>query len=199
MRQDDPDFAAAVIAGYLLGGSPTARLPTRVREKEGLSYSTFAVLSTVNLLDDAATFRVSAIFAPQNRARVEQAIREELARAAREGFTAAEVRNAARAYLEQRRLARAQDRTLAARIAEYSFVGRTFAWDVAFEAKLASLTSAEVNAAAKKYVDPSRLAVVAAGDFKKSAASADPGSPPAASPGAAAKPTAPRPSAGSGG
>jgi zinc protease len=202
MRQDDPDFAAAVIAGYLLGGSPTARLPARVREKEGLSYSTYAVLSTANLLDDAASFRVSAIFAPQNRARVEQAIREELSRAAREGFTAAEVRDAARAYVEQRRLARAQDRTLAARLAEYSFVGRSFAWDIAFEAKLASLTSAEVNAAVKKYVDPSRLAVVAAGDFKKSAASAGPGSPPAASPGAAAPPASPAParsSAGGGG
>ena len=188
MRQDDRDFAAAVIAGYLLGGSPTARLPARVREKEGLSYSTFALLSTANLLDDAASFRVSAIFAPQNRARVEQAIREELARAAREGFTAAEVRDAARAYVEQRRLARTQDRALAARIGEYSFVGRTFAWDVAFEAKLASLTAAEVNAAVKKYVDPSRLAVVAAGDFKKSAASADPGSPPAAAPASAQPP-----------
>jgi zinc protease len=203
MKQDDPDFAAAVIAGYLLGGSSTARLPARVREKEGLSYSTFAALSTSNLLDDAASFRVSAIFAPQNRTRVEQAIREELTRAAREGFTAAEVKKAAGAYLEQRRLARAQDRTLAARIAEYSFVGRTFAWDVAFETKLASLTAGEVNAAVKKYIDPSRLAVVAAGDFRKGAASSTgPGSPPAASPGAAAPPAppaSPRPSAAGGG
>ena len=191
LRQDDPDFAAAVIAGYLLGGSSTARLPARVREKEGLSYSTFAVLSTANILDDAASFRVSAIFAPQNRARVEQAIREELSRAAREGFTAAEVRDAARAYLEQRRLARAQDRALAARLADYSFAGRTFAWDTAFEAKLAALTPAEVNAALRKYVDPSRLALVAAGDFRKGAASsAGPGSPPAAAP-ASAAPAAP--------
>src|SRR6185369_13956774 len=103
-------------------------------------------------------------------------------------------------YVEQRRLARTQDRTLAARLAEYSFVGRSFAWDIAFEAKLASLTAAEVNAAVKKYVDPSRLAVVAAGDFKKSAASAGPGSPPATAPASAEKPpAAPRPSAGSGG
>ena len=202
LRQDDPDFAAAVIAGYLLGGSSTSRLPARVREKEGLSYSTFATLNTANLFDDAASFRVSAIFAPQNRARVEQAIREELSRALRDGFTAAEVRDAARSYLEQRKLARVQDRLLTARIAEYSFSRRTFAWDVAFEAKLASLTAAEVNAALRKYVDPSRLALVAAGDFRKTApSSAGRGSPPAASPaGAAEKPAAPsRPSAGSGG
>jgi len=200
LREDDPDFATIVLANYLLGGSSTARLPARVREKEGLSYSTYTTLRS-NPFDDAAGFGVSAIFAPQNRARVEQAVREELERAVRQGFTAAEVAAGKNAVLEARRLARTQDRSLATRLAGYSFARRTFAWDIALEARIASLTAADVNAALRKHIDPSRLALVAAGDFRKGAASsAGRGSPPAAAPGAAGEPPAsPRPSAGGGG
>jgi len=200
LREDDPDFATIVLANYLLGGSSTARLPARVREKEGLSYSTYTTLRS-NPFDDAAGFGVSAIFAPQNRARVEQAVREELERAVRQGFTAAEVAAGKNAVLEARRLARTQDRSLATRLAGYSFARRTFAWDIALEARIASLTAADVNAALRKHIDPSRLALVAAGDFRKGAASsAGRGSPPAAAPDAAGEPPAsPRPSAGGGG
>src|SRR6185436_11237454 len=173
-----------------------------VREKEGLSYSTYTTLRS-NPFDDAAGFGVSAIFAPQNRARVEQAVREELERAVRQGFTAAEVAAGKNAVLEARRLARTQDRSLASRLAGYSFARRTFAWDIALEERIAKLTPAELNAVLKKHIDPSRLALVAAGDFRKGAASSTgPGSPPAASPGAAAppaSPAAPRPSAAGGG
>jgi zinc protease len=168
MRDDHPDFAAMVLANHLLGGAPSARVPARVREKEGLSYSTYTSF-TSSAFDDAAEFRVSAIFAPQNRARVERAIREEIGRAVREGFGAAEIEAGKRSVLEARRLARTQDRSLAGRLATYSFAGRTFAWDIALEKRIASLTAAEVNAALKRHLDPARLAVIVAGDFKKEA------------------------------
>src|SRR5688500_6743545 len=90
MRDDHPDFPALVLANHLLGGSSTSRVPARVREKEGLSYSTYTTF-TSSALDESAAFHVAAIFAPQNRERVERAIREELERAVREGFSAEEV------------------------------------------------------------------------------------------------------------
>ena len=68
---------------------------------------------------------------------------------------------------QARRLARTQDRSLASRLSTYSFAGRTFAWDIALEKRIGSLGAAEVNAALKKYIDPSRLAIILAGDFKK--------------------------------
>ena len=168
MRDDHPDFPALVLANYLLGGSSTGRIPARVREKEGLSYSTYTTFLS-NPFDAAADFRVSSIFAPQNRERVERAIREEMSRAVREGFTKAEVEAGKHSVLQARRLARMDDRALSGRLASYSFAGRTFAWDIALEKKIASLTPAEVNAALKKHIDPARLAVILAGDFKKSA------------------------------
>jgi CheY-like chemotaxis protein len=108
-----------------------------VREKEGLSYSTFSSFNA-SAFDEAGSFRIGAIFAPQNRSRVEQAIREELARAVRDGFSAEEVKAGKQALLEQRRMARTQDRALANRLSSYLFMKRTFAWDVDFEAKIAA-------------------------------------------------------------
>ena len=166
MRDDHPDFPALVIANHLIGGSSTARVPLRVREKEGLSYSTYTTFSS-SALDEAAAFRVASIFAPQNRARVERAIREELERAVREGFSAEEVEAGKLSVLEARRLARSQDRALASRLGHYLFVKRTFAWDIEFESKIAALTPEQVNAALKRHIDPSRLSVVVAGDLKK--------------------------------
>jgi zinc protease len=165
MRDDHPDFTALVLANHLMGGSSTARVPARVREKEGLSYSTVTSFSA-GPFDDAASFRVSAIFAPQNGARVEQAIREELARAVRDGFSAAEVEAGKKALLEGRRMARTQDRSLVGRLGLYSFAKRTFAWDIEFESKIASLTVEQVNAAFRRHVDPAHLSIVKAGDFK---------------------------------
>ncbi|HUQ73104.1 MAG TPA: pitrilysin family protein [Burkholderiales bacterium] len=166
MRDDDPDFPALLLANYLLGGTSTSRIPARVREKEGLSYSTYSGF-TASQLDQAAGFRVAAIFAPQNRERVEKAIREEIERAVKEGFTAAEVDAGKKGILEARRLARTQDRALASRIGTYLFVKRTFAWDIDLESKIAAMTPAEVNAALRKYIDPAKLSFVMAGDFKK--------------------------------
>jgi zinc protease len=166
LRDDNADFPALVLANYLLGGSSTARMPGRVREKEGLSYSTFSSFNA-SAFDEAGSFRIGAIFAPQNRSRVESAIREELARAARDGFSAEEVKAGKQAVLEQRRMARTQDRSLASRLSSYLFMKRTFAWDVDFEAKIAALTPAQVNAALRRHFDPDKLSLVTAGDFKQ--------------------------------
>jgi zinc protease len=165
LRDDHPDFAALVLANWMLGGTSTGRLPARVREKEGLSYSTYSHFSA-SALDEAGGFGISAIYAPQNRERVERAIREELERARDGGFGDAEVEAAKKGFLEARRLQRAQDRALAARMSNYLFVGRTFAWDVEFEKQVAALTAAQVRDALRRHIDPAKLSVLKAGDFK---------------------------------
>ncbi len=165
MRDDHADFPAMVLANYLLGGSSSARLPARIREKEGLSYSTYSWFSA-GQQDAAGSFNLSAIFAPQNKARVERALREELARAMDGGFAAAEVEAGKKSLLEARRLARTQDGALAGRLSNYLFLGRTFAWDVTFEQRIAALTPQQVHDALRRHLEPSRLAVSKAGDFK---------------------------------
>ncbi len=165
MRDDDPDYPAMVVANHLLGGSSTARLPARIREKEGLSYSTYTWFSASSF-EQVANFGLSAIFAPQNRERVERAVREELARAVREGFSEDEIRSAVTGLLESRRVARSQDPAIAARLGSLMYAGRDFLWERDLDARIAALKASDVNTALKRHLDPARLSIVRAGDFK---------------------------------
>jgi len=165
LRDDHPDFPALIIGNYLLGGNSGARLQVRVREKEGLSYSTYSTLSA-GQMDAAGSFGLSAIYAPQNRARVENAIREEITRALDQGFSDAEVGAAIKSYLEARRMARSRDSGIAGRLASYLYLGRTFAWDIDFENRLAALTPAQIRDALRRHIDPKKLSVLKAGDFR---------------------------------
>jgi len=97
---------------------------------------------------------------------VELALREELARALQDGFTPAEVESGKKGLLEARRLARTQDGALAGRLSSYLYLGRTFAWDESFEQRIAALTPQQVHDALRRHLEPSRLAVSKAGDFR---------------------------------
>ena len=111
---------------------------------------------------------MSSIFAPQNRERVERAIREELVRAVRDGFSDAKRSRPPRTRCSRRDASRARRTAHSpSRLSHYLFVKRTFAWDIDFEKKIAALTPAQVNAALRRHIDPARLSVVVAGDLKK--------------------------------
>jgi zinc protease len=172
LRDDHPDFAALVLGNYLLGGSSDARLARRIREKEGLSYSVGSWLN-IGAQDEVGDFGVYAIYAPQNRARLEAAIREEVAHALAEGFTPGEFEDGRRALLHARKVARNSDSSLAGRLAGYSVIGRTLKWDEGFEQKLAELTPAQVRDALRRHLDPSKLTLVKAGDFTRVAGKSD--------------------------
>jgi zinc protease len=111
-------------------------------------------------------WQASAIFAPQNRARVEAAFREEVARALKDGFTAQEVSEGRASLLNYRQLARAQDAGLALTIANNLYLDRTFAVAARVDAAIAALTPEQVNEALRKYVTPEKFVAVFAGDFK---------------------------------
>ncbi|HEX4326663.1 MAG TPA: pitrilysin family protein [Burkholderiales bacterium] len=165
MRDDDPAYPALVLANYLFGGSIDARLAKRIREKDGLSYSTGSSIS-VAPLDRYGSWSMSALFAPQNRVRVETAFREELERARRDGFSAEEVARAKQAMMQQRKLSRASDLGLAGKLTTDLYLHRTYDWEAQFEKNLLALTPEQVNAAFVKYIDPAKINLVRAGDFK---------------------------------
>jgi zinc protease len=171
LRDDDADFPALILGNYLLGASSTSRLWQRIREKEGLSYSVGSWL-TAGAEDAAGEFGVSAIYAPQNRARLEAYVIEEIQGALRDGFTTQELDAAKKGLLQARLLARNQDSTLAARLTNYLYLGRTFTWDMDFEKRIQALTSEEVQAALRRHIKPEGLSIVFAGDFARVAAEA---------------------------
>ena len=166
LRDDDPDFAALTLANYMLGGGfLNSRLATRIRQKEGISYGVSSFLQASSLDKDGA-FGTFAIYNPQNSARLIAAYREELAKMLDEGFTEAELKDARSGWLQGRSVSRSQDRELVSRLQSYRFLDRTLAWDAALEARVATLTVADVNAAVKRWIRPQDLTIVEAGDFR---------------------------------
>jgi len=169
LRDDNADYPALLLGNYLLGGSSDSRLMRRIREKEGLSYSVGSFLSADSFFE-RASFGVFAIYAPQNRARVEAALSEELRKALAGGFSAEEVEAGKKGLLQSRQLARSSDATVASRLVSYLVLGRTFAWEEEQERRIAALTPQAVVEALRRHIDPARLSAVKAGDFTSVAA-----------------------------
>jgi len=170
LRDDNPDYPALLLGNYVLGGSSDSRLTRRIREKEGLSYSVGSFLSADSFFE-RGSFGVFAIYAPQNRARVETAMTEEIRKALDEGFSGEEIEAGKKGLLQARQLARSDDGNLASRLASYLVLGRTFSWDEELERRIAALTSKTVVETLRRYIDPGKLSVVKAGDFANLAAS----------------------------
>jgi zinc protease len=166
LKDEDPDYAAMLVANYIFGGSGGSRLFKRVRDKEGLSYgigSSFGVPSK----EEGATFSVFAISAPQNTPKVDASFRDELARTVKDGFTAEEVAAAKKSWMEEEMVSRSDDFGLLAELVDDEQHGRTFQWQAQLETRVAALTPEQVSAAFRRYIDPAALTYVKAGDFKK--------------------------------
>jgi zinc protease len=167
LNVEDPDYPALMLADYIFGGGGLkSRLMDRIRQKEGLSYGGGSNLSAGDM-DRAGSFTISAIAAPQNLAKVDTAVHEELARVLKDGFTAVELAGAKSGLMQQRIQNRAEDGTLAAGWTSYLYRGRTYEWSADFEKRMMAVTLPQLNAAFRKLIDPARLSVVMAGDQSK--------------------------------
>jgi zinc protease len=167
IRDDDPDYPALLLGNYMLGGGfLNSRLAVRIRQKEGISYGVGSGLFA-SALDKAGGFQTFAIYAPENAARLEQAFREEVDRVRKDGFTAEEVQKAKEGWLQSRQVTRAQDASLSGQLGNNLFIGRSLAFDADFEKRVAALTPEVINGAMRKYIDPTKLTIVKAGDFAK--------------------------------
>lgn len=168
LRDDDPDYPALMVANYLFGGGASldSRLMKRVRQKEGLSYSIGSYLS-ISALDRDGDFNIYAIAAPQNMAKVEMSIKDELIQVQKTGFSEADIATAKSGLLQKRLQARTSDSTLASNWNSYLFLGRTYQWSKAMEDKLQALTAEQVNAVFRRAIDPNQLSVVMAYDQAK--------------------------------
>lgn len=165
MSQDDPDYAALVLANYMLGGAITARVPDRIRNREGLSYSV-STSFTAPAEGNAAIFSASAISNPSNTPKVEASFMDELRKAIDGGFTTDEVATAKKAYRDAQMVSRSQDSALLTLLTSREQLDRTLQWDAQMDAKIQSLTPEQVSAAFRKHIDASAVSVVKAGDFR---------------------------------
>jgi zinc protease len=165
VSDDHPDYPALTLGNYMLGGGfLNSRLMTRIRGKDGLSYGVGSQVSGDNF-DKSGMFFTYAIYAPQNLAKLQQAFNEEIARVLAEDFTQDEIDKAKSGWLQSRGVSRAQDDELARALGHWLFVDRTLEWDAEFEKKVMALDAAQIRAALKRHLDPTKFTVIKAGDF----------------------------------
>ncbi|MBF23503.1 MAG: peptidase M16 [Pusillimonas sp.] len=168
VQDDAPDYTALYVANYILGGSSSSRLWSRIRVEEGISYDVGSSIDA-SAFEPSGEWSLSAILAPENAQRFKQAMNEELERAIQDGFTQEELNEAVRALMNLRRLNRSNDGVLASVWLDYMQEGRSFAWSAKIDKELEALTLEQVNAAARKYFQPQALSSALAGDFPNQA------------------------------
>ena len=166
MRDDDPDYPALRISGYMIGGGfLNSRLATRIRQKEGISYSVGGAYSA-DPQDTNGTFIARMIYNPENLPKLETAFREEIERVAKEGFTSEELEAAKSGWLRSQKVSRSRDGGIASTLNNYLFYGRDYNWNAQREEKIKNLTLDQVNAATKTHLDYTRMTLIKAGNFK---------------------------------
>jgi zinc protease len=169
LNDTDPDYAALELADFLFGGGAlSSRLGNRIRQKEGLSYGVQSHFSA-SALDKSARFLLLAICNPANMDKVDRAIGEELDKLLQNGIGEAELAEAKKGLLEQKRVQRAHDAVLTSMLATALFYGRTLAYTIELEKRIESLTPEQVMAAVRRHWAPRKLVIIEAGDLKKQA------------------------------
>jgi len=166
--RSDSNAAAYVVADWIIGGGSglSNRLVDRLRQKEGLSYGVYSFVTLPNF-GNRARWTASAIVAPQNLARAEECMKEEIARVVKDGVTEKELEEAKKGLIQSRAVNRAQDDYLAQSWLVFLDTDKTFAYSKEFEDDIQKLTVDEVNAALRKMLQGG-LTYVLAGDLKKS-------------------------------
>lgn len=155
-----PDAIALDVLAVILGAGSglSGRLPTRIREREGLAYSTQVhTLAGAGL--DPGRFVVYVGTSPETAAQAETAAREELERLLADGVGEREVEEA-KAYLIGREAFRRETaRQWAALMIEAELYGRPLDDPLWRREQLAAIDREAVESAARRHLRPSELYV----------------------------------------
>jgi zinc protease len=166
MKDDNPDYAAWLMVGHVLGGDAASRLWMRLREKDGLSYGTWAWTSA-DPFDESGSFGAGAIVAPANLAKAKAAILEEINKVLTSKIPADELQRAKDSWIKSQDTALSNDQQVVGMLRNQLYRGRTSEWTKQLRAKVQAVTPADVERVAKKYLQPGKLVIVDAGDVSK--------------------------------
>jgi zinc protease len=168
LQDTQAEYVQLQLANRVLGGGTKSRLFDRLRQKDGLSYDAGSQL-TASAFEPSGMWVLYAIYAPQNLAKLKTGVQEELAKFVKDGITAEELADAKKGWQEERKISRAQDRSLAAGHVAQTAANRTLAFVEKVDAQIEATTLEEVNAAIRKALDPAKFLNVYAGDFAATA------------------------------
>jgi len=167
LRDSDQDYPAMILGNFMTGGGfINSRLATRIRRTEGLSYGVGSGL-IAGPWDDDGRFFATAIYAPQNAAKLEAAFTDEMSKILANGFTSEEISDAKSGWLQGRHVSRSQDRELVGRLASLLESGRTLQFEKDLDEAVENLTANQILTAMQNHIDMGRMTMIQAGDFAK--------------------------------
>jgi len=168
MDRKNPDYPAFVMANEILGsgGFLSARIPMRLREKEGISYGAGSFVD-VPISSSVAAWSYYAFLNPTKKNAVEAAAKEEIAKALKDGFTADELKSNLISWQNERKTRLGTDDMLMSLTNTYLQYGIPLEDYDDLEAKVKALKVEEVNAVLKKYLTLDKMTSVYVGDFNK--------------------------------
>lgn len=169
MNKSNPDYAALTFANEVMGGGfMTARIPQRLREKEGISYGAGTSLSVPsNVQNNNSSWMIYAFLNPTKRSDVEHAINDEFAKLVANGITEEELKANKTSWKSERLTNLGNDNYLLSLSNLYLTYDIPFSDFDKLNQDIEKLTVKQVNAAIKKYLQPSKFTTIYVGDFSK--------------------------------
>ncbi len=166
VRRHDPGYYASwvmnnIFGQYALGG----RLGDSIRERQGMAYYVSSSLDA-NVVEGPLAIRAGV--SPANVDRAVASIDAEIERLVREGVTEKELDESRRYMIGSLPRALETNAAIAAFLQQAEFFELGLDYDLRLPELLRAVTLDDVNAAAKRLLDPARAAVVVAGPYQGS-------------------------------
>ncbi|MDH3974584.1 MAG: insulinase family protein [Deltaproteobacteria bacterium] len=165
MKRDNPDFYAAYVMNYILGGGGfVSRLMTEIRDNQGLVYS---VYSYFNPLKDPGPFKVGLQTKNESaKEAIEESLRQ-IKAMIEKGVTGEELRNAKDYLVGSFPLKFTTNSKIAGYLTYMEVYKLGLDYLDKFPKIIESLTIEDINRAAGKYLDPENYLLVVVGNEKK--------------------------------
>lgn len=161
IKRTDPDYYALTVMNKVIGGGPTGRLFRHLREAKGYTYGAYSDVA-------APRFRGTWVATTQVRTEVTDAaltdLLDELRQLREVPVPPQELSDAKRSLVASFALTLESPQTLLNNaVTRYRYGLPADYWD-RFPERIMAITQADVQAMGKKYLDPSRVQVVAVGN-----------------------------------
>jgi zinc protease len=168
IRRTDPDYYRLLVMDHILGTGPgfTDRLSARLRDREGLAYTVSGTI-TGSAGRQPGTFTCYIGTDADNFAKVKKELLEEIRRIRDTKPSAKELADV-KAYLAGSVLLKfATSGGIAEQLLGIEKYGLGLGYLEDYRKAVAAVTAQDVQAAARKHLDPGRMALVAAGPIDK--------------------------------
>jgi len=161
LRYSDPDYQALRVGTAILGSGFTGRLMANVRDKEGLTYGIGSRLANDAFSD--GEWRINATFAPSKLEQGIASTKRQLTSWYADGATDKEIADRKTNLIGTYKVGLATTEGMAGQLLVTIQRGFTPAWLDDYPQQINALTTAQVNAAIKKYLKPDEMVLVKAG------------------------------------